>query len=74
MNQLEMYIIKLINVLECITKYVDANFLHLNITKSKFIHFKTPRAQGITLKFLLDNKPLKLVETIRFLGVHIDEN
>ena len=60
-------------VLERITKYVDANFLHLNITKSKFIRFKTPRAQDITLKLLLDNKPLKRVETIRFLGVHIDE-
>ena len=55
--------------------YLEANYLHINVKKSKFIHFKTPR-QEITdysplIKF--GNKSLQQTPHIKFLGVYITE-
>ena len=60
-------------VLKCLAKYLDANYLHINLTKSKFIHFKTPMSRDVNMNLNLYNKPLLRVKTIKFLGVFIDE-
>ena len=60
-------------VLRALTKYLDSNFLHINISKSKFIHFKTPKSNEVNMNLNLYNKPLQHVKSIKFLGVHIDE-
>ena len=60
-------------VLRALTKYLDSNFLHINISKSKFIHFKTPKSNEVNMNLNLYNKPVQHVKSIKFLGVHIDE-
>ena len=60
-------------VLKHLSKYLDANYLHINLTKSKFIHFKSPRSNDINMNLNLYNKPLTCVKRIKFLGVLIDE-
>ena len=41
--------------------------------KSKFIHFKSPRANEVPYELLYDDHKLDCVEDIRFLGVIINE-
>ncbi len=56
--------------------YLEANFLHINIGKSKFINFKTPRQRSrndVDADIKFGNTPLKKVESIKFLGVFIDD-
>ena len=60
-------------VLKCLSLYLRANFLHINISKSKFIHFKTPRSKDTPLDLNLNESKLKRVKSIRFLGVYIEE-
>ncbi len=62
------------SILAKLKKYLEANYLHINITKSKFIHFQSPRRPNIALsdgpkfgEFTLDP-----VESIKFLGVIIE--
>ena len=61
-------------ILERLKKYLEANFLHINVSKSKYIHFQSPRdKKPSTLcnpRFGKSN--LERVECIKFLGVHID--
>ena len=58
--------------------YIDANYLHINLKKSKFMYFKAPNRKhetaidSFTLKY--DDTPLQRVKSIKFLGVYIDES
>ena len=63
-------------ILSKIKKYLEANYLHINISKSKFIHFVSPRSNAklnssFSIKF--NNNSLNQVSEIKFLGVIIDE-
>ncbi len=54
--------------------YLEANFLHINLDKSKYMHFKTPRQatrNDIDTDIRFGNTPLKKVESIKFLGVRL---
>ena len=67
---------KINKILNKLKLYLEANFLHINVSKSKFMHFKTPRQttrndDDIDIKF--GNTPLQRVESIKFLGVIIEE-
>ena len=61
-------------ILSKLKKYLQANFLHINVSKSKFIHFQSPRKTASPLidgpKY--DSIPLQCTESIKFLGVTID--
>ena len=50
-------------VLKCLSLYLKANFLHINISKSKFIHFKTPRSMDTPLDLNLNESKLKRVRS-----------
>ncbi len=67
-------VIKANIILERLKKYLEANYLHINLSKSKFIHFKPPRKKIPSpinqIKF--DGEPLECVEQIKFLGVIIE--
>ena len=56
-------------------KYIDANFLHINISKSKYMCFKQPRArnQATHVSLIYDGICLDKVTFIKFLGVYIEE-
>ena len=63
-------------ILSRINMYLEANYLHINIKKSKFIHFVSPKSNaklGDEIKIKFNSKPLVQVSSIRFLGVVIDE-
>ena len=67
---------KINSILSKLKLYLEANFLHINVGKSKFIQFKTPRQISrnecdVDIKF--GNTPLQQVKSIKFLGVIIDE-
>ena len=72
--------IRIINsILDKLKLYLEANYLHINVDKTKFIHFKTPRQEikseeetNYSTKIKFDGKSLKEVENIKFLGVIID--
>ena len=60
-------------ILNKLKKYLEANFLHINVLKSKYIHFQSPRSaqlQACNPKF--GNSDLERVNCIKFLGVLID--
>ena len=63
-------------ILDKLKLYLEANFLHINVEKTKFIHFKTPRQkiklEKTPVKIKFGNKLLKEVEDTKFLGVTID--
>ena len=66
---------KINRILDRLKLYLEANFLHINVNKSKFMQFKTPRqttdhSTGPSIRF--GNTPLEEVERIKFLGVIID--
>ena len=63
-------------VLNKIKLYLEANYLHINIDKSKFIHFMSPRQSCKDIAYYdirFGADPLKKVNWIKFLGVIIDE-
>ena len=55
-------------------KYLEANYLHINISKSKFIHFSPPRFKPLNLNYDIKfgDQTLQKVDSIKFLGVIID--
>ena len=61
-------------ILERLKRYLEANYLHINISKSKYLYFKPPRkkVQYPETRVLFDNRPLESVEDIKFLGILID--
>jgi hypothetical protein len=71
-------------VLKKVTEYMDANKLHINVSKCCFIHFKPDLSRGTltcarvqvydrNCKLLFGDKIIKKVESAKFLGVIIDE-
>ena len=67
---------KINTILKRLKLYLEANFLHINISKSKFIQFTTPRKQSrneFDVDIMFGNMPLQKVQRIKFLGVIIDE-
>ena len=61
-------------ILTRLKKYLEANYLHINVSKSKFLHFKPPRKKIETPvnQVMFGGKPLDCVEQIKFLGITID--
>ena len=66
-------------VLNCICEYMLANQLHINTTKTCYMHFQPIRSEGFGLdKLFSENKleimgvPIKHVNSTKFLGVVID--
>ena len=62
-------------ILTKLKKYLEANFLHINVSKSKYILFQSPRRQNTSLLRngpVFGTKPLARVEDIKFLGITID--
>ena len=66
--------IKSNQILERLKKYLEANYLHINISKSKYLYFKPPRkkVQHPEKSVLFNGRPLEPVEDIKFLGILID--
>ena len=61
--------------LKAVTAWCNANKLTINTDKTKYMLFKNRRRKFVTSgQVLMNGKPLKLVESISFLGVCIDEN
>ena len=72
-NTVEETMFKINSILDKLKLYLEANYLHINLDKSKFIHFKPPRQViKTTYKINFGSKQLKEVENIKFLGVIID--
>ena len=68
------------NVLQAIDNYMRSNLLHINLTKSVYMHFRPgkylscarARAYGREKALSLDGYKLSKVDKVRFLGVIID--
>ena len=60
-------------VLRQLKSYIDANYLHINLKKSKYIHFRSNRQNTISNTVYYDNFRLEQVPTIKFLGIIISE-
>ena len=61
------------NVLMLLKNYIDANYLHINLKKSKYMQFRSARGRIANNIVYYDKFPLKRVSTIKFLGVIISE-
>ena len=74
-SNIENLISKASRILSNIKLYLEANYLHINVKKSNFIHFTSPRSKNkydsLSIKF--DSKNLAKVCETKFLGVIIDE-
>lgn len=70
------YISDLVNAeLQGLNLWFKANKLSLNITKTKYIHFKTKQNDGINLSPIkIENQLIDEVTSIRFLGVILSHN
>ena len=60
-------------VLRQLNSYIDANYLHINLKKSKYMHFRSNRQITISKSVFYDNFRLEQVQTIKFLGILISE-
>ena len=54
-------------------RYIDANYLHINLKKSKYICFRSNRAKLCHYSLFYDNFQLEQVQTIKFLGIFISD-
>ena len=63
-----------VDYLQSISRYLFANYLHINIKKTKYnVVFSSSAKNSPPCKITLDNKILQRVRCIKFLGVIIDE-
>ena len=60
-------------VLRQLKSYIDANYLHINLKKSKYIHFRSNGQNTISNTVYYDNFRLEQVPTIKFLGIIMSE-
>ena len=60
-------------VLRQLKSYIDANYLHINLKKSKYIHFRSNRQNTISNTVYYDIFQLEQVPNIKFLGIIISE-
>ena len=51
--------------------YIDANYLHINLKKSKFIHFRTSRTKVSTRDLFYENFKLEKVTSIKLSGLSL---
>lgn len=69
--------VKTNHILNKLEKYLQANYLHINVSKSKYIHFQLPKSVSPTFRYVdgptFGDKNLEKVSSIKFLGVIIDE-
>ena len=73
--------IKANHILDCIYKYMAANQLHINMSKSCYMHFQPKLNRddlGLELLFSqnsleITGVPIKAVKTTKFLGITIDD-
>ena len=68
----ELYL-KANTLLQKLNQYIDANFLHINLKKSKFILFRSNRAKVDDIPLYYDNYQLERVTSIKFLGIVISD-
>ena len=66
------------NYLKKIARYIDANYLHINLDKTKYMKFSSPRGKNISTKgisyhFKYENIIIKLVSNLKFLGDILNE-
>ena len=68
------------SVLNSVFNYMTANQLHINMSKSCYMHFKPKRHEELGLELLFSEEslkirdvPIKLINTTKFLGVVIDD-
>ena len=57
-----------------LASYIDANYLHINLTKSKYMVFQPPRGifdNEFTIRY--SNLALERVSEIRFLGLIVND-
>ena len=71
---------KVNSILNCVFDYMTANQLHINMSKSCYMHFKPKRQDELGLELLfceetleIKGVPIKLINTTKFLGVVIDD-
>ena len=67
------------NCLKKIARYIDANYLHINLDKTKYMKFSSPRGKsistnGISYHLKYENIIIKRVSNIKFLEVILNEN
>ena len=60
------------NVLMLLKNCIDANYLHINLKKSKYMQFRSARGLIPNNIVYYHKFPLKRVSTIKFFGVIID--
>ena len=61
------------STLQCISKYLFANYLHINIKKTKYVVFSPSAKNPPPCKIVLESTILERVRSIKFLGIIIDE-
>ena len=61
------------STLQCISKYLFANYLHINIIKTKYVVFSPSAKNPPPCKIVLESTILERVRSIKFLGIIIDE-
>ena len=66
------------NCLKKIVRYIDANYLHINLDKTKYMKFTSPHGKnistnGISYHLKYENIIIKRVSNIKFLGVILNE-
>ena len=60
-------------VLRQLKSFIDANYLHINLKKSKYIHFRSNRQNTISNTVYYDIFQLEQVPNIKFLGIIISK-
>ena len=68
----ELYI-KANALLQKLNHYIDANYLHINLKKSKYILFRSNRARVEDIPLYYDNFQLERVTSTKFLGILISD-
>ena len=60
---------KVNKVLRQLKSYINANYLHVNLKKSKYIHFRSNRENTRSNTVSYDNFKFEQVQSIKFLGI-----
>ena len=68
----ELYI-KANALLQKLSLYIDANYLHINLKKSKYMLFRSNRARVDDIPLYYDNFQLERVTSTKFLGIVISD-
>ena len=71
--EVQWIIDKLMSLLK---QYFDANFLHVNTSKTKFMHFSSPQSPYFPSQFIFcyDGTMIEQVKQFKFLGIEISDS